>query len=448
LPTDELFSPIVTTDELLAATGATAWLTALLEAEAALARAEARAGVIPPSAAKSIASACQPDEFDAADIARAARDGGNPVIPLVARLSAAVPADARDFVHWGATSQDILDTAAVLVARRCGQLIASDLVRLANACADLADHHRSQLMTGRTLLQPALPITFGLKAAAWLAGVTDCRLALESSMSGLAVQLGGAAGTLASLGGSGPAVLAAFATELGVPEPPMPWHSSRQRMAELASALALAAGTAAKISGDVALLMQAEVGEAFEPSAPGRGGSSSMPQKRNPVGAAAVGAAARRAIALVPLYFESLAGEHERALTGWAVEWQSLGDLLALAGGAVNRTAETVEGLDLDTDAMTERVDALAGSLMAERVSLGLAGRLGRSEARAAVTAAGYRAVGTTAADFGAALLSDPKVAAAISRSELEALLRPSGYLGSNDVWIDRVLERHAALSR
>jgi 3-carboxy-cis,cis-muconate cycloisomerase len=448
LPTDELFSYIVTTDELLAATGDRAWLTAMLDAEAALARAEAAAGVIPSFAAEAIASACRPEEFDPADIGRAARDGGNPVIPLVERLTAAAPADARDFVHWGATSQDILDTAAVLVARRCGHLIASDLTRLANACADLADQHRNRLMTGRTLLQPALPITFGLKAAAWLAGLIDCRVALDSTMAALAAQFGGAAGTLAALGDSGPAVLAAFANELGLCEPPMPWHASRQRVAALAAALGLAAGTAAKISGDVALLMQGEVGEAFEPAAQGRGGSSTLPHKRNPVGAAAVGAAARRAIALVPLYFESLAGEHERHLIGWPVEWQSLGDLLALAGGAVTRTAETVEGLDLRTEAMETRVEALAGSLLAERVSFALARVLGRSQARAAVNAAGRQALGTTAADFAAALLSDPDVAAAISPSELEALLRPSGYLGSNDVWIDRVLARHAELPR
>lgn len=444
MPTDRLFAPIVTTDDLLDATGDGAWLAALLDAEAALARAEARTGVIPAAAAEAITRACRAGGFDAAEIGRAARGGGNPVIPLVARLAQEVPPDARDWVHWGATSQDILDTAAVLVAGRAGRLIASDLGRLADGCAALAERHRDTLLTGRTLLQPALPITFGLKAAGWLTGVTDCRRSLDAALSGLAVQLGGAAGTLASLGPDGPSVLAAFAAELGLPEPVMPWHSSRQRVAALAGALGSAAGTAAKISGDVALLMQQEVAEASEPAAPGRGGSSTLPQKRNPVGAAAVGAAARRAIALVGLYYESLAGEHERHLTSWPVEWQSLGDLLSLAGGAVARTAETVEGLEVDAAAMVRRAEGLAGALLSERVSLVLAGRMGRSRAGAAVAEAARRAADTTAASFAEALLADPAVASVLTGSELERLLDPRGYLGASDTWIDRAVAQHS----
>jgi 3-carboxy-cis,cis-muconate cycloisomerase len=440
LPTDELFAHIVTTDELLAATGDGAWLAAMLDAEAALARAEARAGVIPASAAESIVAACRPDGFDVAEIGRAAREGGNPVIPLVAALTEAVAPEARDFVHWGATSQDILDSAAVLVARRAGELIQSGLDRLGAGCADLADRHRDTLMTGRTLLQPALPITFGLKAAGWLDAVTESRSSLARSLSGLTAQLGGAAGTLASLGSDGPAVVTAFAAELGLPEPVMPWHSSRQRMAALAGAVATAAGTAAKISGDVALLMQQEVAEASEPARPGRGGSSSLPQKRNPVGAAAVGAAARRAIALVGLYYEALAGEHERHLTSWPVEWQSLGDLLCLAGGAVWRTAETVAGLEVDITAMEQRAESLAGVLLAERVSLVLAPRLGRAPARSAVREAGLRARGSTAAAWAESLLSDPAVAAVLPAAELAGLLDPRGYLGASNAWIDRAL--------
>jgi 3-carboxy-cis,cis-muconate cycloisomerase len=445
LTSDELFAHIVTTDELLVATGDQGWLTGMLDVEAALARAEAAVGVIPAGAAEAISAACRPDGFDAAEIGRAARGGGNPVIPLVARLTDAVPSEARDYVHWGATSQDILDTAAVLVARRAGGLIAADLERLAASCAALAERHRATVMTGRTLLQPALPITFGLKAAGWLAAVTDCRHALDAALSGLAAQLGGAAGTLASFGPDGPAVLAAFASELGLPEPVMPWHSSRQRMAALAGALGMAAGTASKISGDIALLMQQEVREAAEPAGPGRGASSTLPQKRNPVGAAAVGAAARRAIALVGLFYEGLAGEHERHLVSWPVEWQSLGDLLALAGGAVARTAETVEGLEVDAGVMAQRTEDLAGALLSERLNLVLAGRMGRSAARTAVTEAGRKAGDTDAAAFAEALLSDPDVAAVLTRAEADDLLDPTGYLGANDVWIDRALARHNA---
>ncbi len=444
MPTDELFAHIVTTDELLAATGDAAWITALLEVEAALARAEAATGVIPEAAAEAIAAACRPDRFDAAELGRAARGGGNPVIPLVARLTDAVPPDARDYVHWGATSQDVMDTAAVLVARRAGRLIESSLAGLATGCAALADRHRGTLMTGRTLLQPALPITFGLKAAGWLAGVTDCRHVLDGALSALPAQLGGAVGTLASLGDRGPAVLAQFAAELGLPEPVMPWHSSRQRMAALAGALGTVAGTSAKISGDVALLMQEEVGEAYEPAEPGRGGSSTLPHKRNPVGAAAVGAAARRAIALVGLYYEGLAGEHERHLTAWPVEWQSLGDLLALSGGAAARTAETVQGLEVNSDAMSARAIALSGALLAERVSLALAGRMGRAAARTVVTEAGRRAADSSAAAWRAALLADPNVASALTGPELDELFDARSYLGANDTWIDRVLDEHA----
>lgn len=444
MPTDDLFWPIVTTDDLLAATGDRAWLTALLDAEAALARAEAAVGVIPVAAAEAIAETCRTARFDAGHLGRAARGGGNPVIPLVRQLAETVPPPARDYVHWGATSQDILDSAATLVARRAGRLIEAEMDRLADGSADLAQRHRASLMTGRTLLQPALPITFGLKAAGWLSGVLEARQALRGGLGGLAVQLGGATGTLASLGSRGPAVVAAFAAELELPEPVMPWHSCRQRMAVLAGALGLAAGTAAKISGDVALLMQSEVGEASEPSAPGRGGSSSLPQKRNPVGAAAVGAAARRAVGLVGLFFESLAGEHERHLTAWPVEWQSLGDLLALAGGAVARTAETVAGLEVHTGAMAGRVQELAGSLLAERVGLLLTGRLGRAAATAAVGDAARRAGGTGGAEFADALLSDPAVAAVLTRAELDDLLDPAAYLGATDTWIDRVLALHA----
>jgi len=448
LPTDHLFSHIVTTDELLAATGDSAWLAAMLDAEAALARAEAHAGVISAEVASAIAAGCKSEAFDVEEIGRQARDGGNPVIPLVSRLREVVGPGARDFVHWGATSQDILDTAAVLVARRSGRVIDAGLLRLADSCATLADSHRSTVMAGRTLLQPAVPITFGMKAAGWLGGVIDARQALAAAVDGLAVQLGGAAGTLASLGSRGPEVVSAFAGELGLPEPVMPWHTARERTASLAAALGLVAGTSAKIAGDVALLMQHEVGEAFEPGGPGQGGSSTMPHKSNPVGAAAVGAATRRAHALVCLFFESLSGEHERHVTSWPVEWQSLGELLALTGGAVARTAETVGGLEVVAGAMAERVRALAGLLLAERVSLALAPRMGRSEAAAAVAEAGRRATDTSAGALVASLMSDPRAAEVIQAPELEDLMDPAGYLGSSEVWIDRVLARHAEMSR
>lgn len=442
---DSLFDLIVTTDELLAATGAEAWLAAMLDAEVALARAEAAVGVIPAEAATAIEVVSKPHNFDLASIARDARNGGNPVIPLVEALTALTSEAGRDWVHWGATSQDILDTAAALVARRAGCIVLDDLARLAQACAFLAEAHRGSLMTGRTLLQPALPTTFGFKAAGWLLGATDSADMLEPALEHLPAQLGGAVGTLASLGSAGPAVVEAYAGILGLRVPIMPWHSVRTPIVSVSCALAVCAGISAKISGDVAMLMQSEVAEAFEPGGRGRGGSSTLPHKRNPVGAAAVGAAARRSATLAGGMFESLVGEHERHLVSWPVEWQTLGDLLALAGGAVSRTVETVTGLEVDTARMATNTRSLSGMLLSERVALTLAPRLGRSAAKEAVARAVDRSADRSAAAVAAALIGDPSVAAVSSRDELEVLLDAGGYLGSADLWIDQALEAHGA---
>ncbi|MGH9068192.1 MAG: class-II fumarase/aspartase family protein [Acidimicrobiales bacterium] len=455
----ELFGPIVCTDEVLDATSDRAWVRALLDAESALARAEAEVGVIPVAAAEAIAVACAAcaagpapgsggpagggGDFDAARLGREARGGGNPVIPLVRALSGAVAPEGRDWVHWGATSQDIMDTAAMLVSCRTVALIEADLEGLAGACAGLAETHRATLMVGRTLLQPALPVTFGLECAGWLGGVTDARAGLARVRSRLAAQLGGAAGTLASLGAEGPAVMARFAAHLGLAEPVLVWHTARQRVAELASALAIAAGTAAKIAGDVALLMQAEVGEVAEPAAPGRGVSSTLPHKRNPVAAAAVGAAARQAYALVPVLLSALGAEHQRALSAWPAEWGALTELLALAGGAVARTRETVAGLEVHPEAMAANLARTGGAVMAERISLALAPILGRQAAKDAVAGVAARAA-SSGRSLAEELGDDPAVVGAFGPGRLPGLLDPAGYLGATDAWIDRALAAHA----
>jgi 3-carboxy-cis,cis-muconate cycloisomerase len=443
---DGLFAPIVSGDELLAATGDRAWLQALLEVEAALARAEAEVGIIPSSAADAIATCCTADRFDPGELGRAARLGGNPVIPLVKSLTAAVPVGVQNWVHWGATSQDILDSAAMLVTRRALELIERDLTGLADGCAALADRHRDTLMAGRTLLQQALPITFGLKAAGWLVATIEVRSRVIDVRSRLPAQLGGAAGTLAALGQEGPAVAARLATRLGLAEPLIPWHTSRQPVAEVAAALGLVAGTAAKVAIDVALLMQTEVGEAFEPAAPGRGASSTLPHKRNPIGAAGVIAASRRAHGLIPVIFGGMVQEHERAVGGWQAEWQTLTDLLRLAGGAASRVRETIEGLEVDADAMRDNLALTGGLLMAEQVTLALSRSIHRADATRAVQRAGDRAA---AADrsFAAELLDDPVVAAVLSADELEELLDPAGYLGATDTFIDRALEAYHSLA-
>ena len=469
---DRLWGAITSTDALLDATGGEAWVRAMLDAETALARAVADEGLVPRAAAEAVEAACarvldrspgdpdagdpargpagpldpaafdpaalDPAALDPAALGRAARDGGNPVIPLVAELRRGLPPDAHVALHRGATSQDILDTAAVLVATRALALIRTDVGRLGDACAAVAERYRGDVMAGRTLMQQAAPISFGLKAAGWLTGVTDAHRQLEAAAAALTAQLGGAVGTLASLGGHGPAVASRFAAHLGLADPGRPWHAARQRIAGLGAALAVVAGTAAKIALDVALLMQDEVDEAAEPAGPGRGSSSAMPHKRNPVAAAAVSTAARRAAALVPVLLGAIPVEHERGLGGWQAEWEALSELLALAGGAAARTADTVAGLEVDTAAMASNLAASGGRLMSERVAVALAGRMGPA-GRDAVTAAAGRA--GRHGSFADELARDPAVAAALPAGELDALLDPAGWLGSTDTWIDRAVE-------
>ncbi len=438
---DRLFAPIFSTDEVLAATGDAAWLRALLDAEAALAGAEADCGVIPGPAAETIAAACpRAGRFDPAALGRAARRDGNPVIPLVAALRAAVPRSAASWVHWGATSQDMLDTAAMLVAGRALAPIDTALGRTAEGCAGLARAHADLVMAGRTLLQQALPISFGLKAAGWLAGVDDARSDLRLARSRLAVQLGGAAGTLAALGGAGPAVLRAFARRLDLSEPVLPWHTARQRVSGLAGALGTVAGTAAKICTDVVLLAQNEIGEVTEAAF---GGSSALPHKRNPAAAVSVLAACRRALALVPVLQAALVAEHERAVGGWQAEWESLSQLLALAGGAAAGVAQVVAGLEIRPAAMAANLAASGGLLLAERVVLTVAARTGdHAGARQAVAQAVETAAGL-GRGFAEALTRDPLVGTVLSRTQIDELLDPAGYLGATAVWIERALAAH-----
>lgn len=437
---NELFAPILVPDDLLASTSGQAWVRAMLDAEAALARAEAAAGIVPPGDAERITDACRTLTLDAGELGRAARAGGNPVIPLVLALRTAVEPGTRAHVHLSATSQDILDTAAMLVARRSIGVILPGLDTLAGQCAALAERHRTTLMAGRTLLQHAVPVTFGGKAAGWLMGVLDARDLLRRSRERLAVQFGGAAGTLASLGTAGPDVVARFAAELGLAEPTVPWHTARQRVAELAATLGIVAGTAAKIGGDVVLLAQTEVGEVTEALAPGRGSSSTMPHKHNPVDAIATVTAARRCAALVPVALEALVAEQERAAGGWQAEWATLADLLGLAGGAVAHAVAALDGLTVDPDAMARNLRKGGGAVLAERVLAALTPLLGREEAAERVARAA-----SAGPQFAAALLEDPVLAEALATAgwdgpRLGELLDPATYVGATDTWIDRAL--------
>ena len=408
-----IFATIAVPAELREATAGHAWLEAMLSAERALARAEAQAGVIPGEAADAIAASCRAELFDLEELLEHGRDTGNPVEPLVRALRGEVGGDAARYVHWGATSQDILDSAAMLVSRRALGLVLADVDRVAAACARHAREQRETTMAARTLLQQAVPTTFGLKAAGWLVAVVEARRGLRRVLAErLAAQLGGAAGTLAVLGENGPEVVSLFAAELELPEPPLPWHSNRVRIAELGSALATVAGALAKIGLDVALLAQTEVAEV---SPPAGGGSSTMPQKRNPVGSALAVACARLVAADAAVLTQGLVQEHERALGGWHAEWDALSRALALTGGAAAAVAELLEGLTVDAERMRANLDEAALSERAVfEFGLGHDALEGRPLREA--------------------------LADALPAARVEAALDAADYLGSAGLFVDRAL--------
>jgi 3-carboxy-cis,cis-muconate cycloisomerase len=418
----------------------------MLAFEAALARAEARAGVIPEQSADEIAAACRVEAFDVAAIVHEAASSGTPVIPLVRALTEQVEGEGKRYVHWGATSQDAIDTALVLQMRDGLALLDDGLLQLGAACAALAERHRRSVMAGRTVLQQALPITFGLKAARWLAMVCRRIRALRALRERvLTVQFGGAAGTLASLGTRGVQVSELLAAELGLQTPELPWHAERDRVGEVAAGLGVLAGAMAKIAGDILLLAQSEVAEVSEGSAPGRGGSSTMPQKRNPVDAMEAAAAARLAIGLVPVVLSGMVQEHERAAGGWQAEWAALPDLFRYTAGAVDRVGGALAGLEVDAERMEANLALTQGQVMAESLSMTLAERIGREDAHRAVHAASRRVV-ESRQSLGEIAMSDEAIRDVLSVDEIARALDPSAYLGSIDAFIDRALEAYQSL--
>ncbi len=421
------FDAIFVPDEIRAAVSDRAWVEAMLEVERALVNAEALAGVVPAHLAGPIAEACRIESFDVEAIVEAARSAGNPAEPLVRALREVVGGEAADYVHFGATSQDIVDSAAMLVVRRALSLIDEELEGVAVACAGLAQAHRLTPMAARTLLQQAVPTTFGFKAAGWLVAIVAARARLMELRGRLASQLGGAAGTLAALGADGVAVAAFFAAELELEKPVVPWHSDRSRIAELGSALSAAAGSCAKIGLDVALLEQTEVGEVREP--PGAGGSSTMPHKRNPVGSAIAIACARRVQGEAGVLETGLVVEHERALGAWQAEWGALSDALAYAGGAAAAIRRVLESLEVDSGRMLANLDASGGGVMSERVTFMLARRVGLVAARKAVAGA---------AESGGSLRD--ALAGALTEDELDEAFDPGTYLGSACEFVDAAL--------
>ncbi len=418
-------------------------LQGMLDFEAALAAAEARVGVIPAAAAPAISAKCRAELFDPTALAGATARAGTPVIPLVKHLTALVAVDAPEaarFVHWGATSQDAMDTGLVLQLRDALVPIDSDLTRLADALAALAAAHTLTLLPGRTLLQHALPVTFGLKAAGWLDAIERHRTRLATLQPRLLVlQFGGAAGTLAALGDRGLAVAAALAEELKLTLPDLPWHTERDRLAELATTCGMIVGTLGKIARDLSLLMQTDVGEAFEPAGEGRGGSSTMPHKRNPVTCAVVMAAATRAPGLAATLLASMVQEHERGLGGWHAEWTALPELVVLTAGALGQMADTMASLEVDADKMKANLDVTQGLIMAEAVTLALGAKLGRLAAHERVEAACRRAL-SERRHLRRVLAEDSVVTAQLGSLDFDRLFDPHNYVGAGVALVERVL--------
>lgn len=438
--TSLLVDALITTGPMARVFSDASLLQNMLDVEAALARVQVRLGVIPASAGAAIVAAARAEFYDVAEIAAGARRAGTPVVALVEALTARVAAEdpsAATFVHWGATSQDISDTALVLVIRDGIEILRRDHARLTDALIALSDQHATSVMLGRTLLQPATPITFGVKAAGWYGAIDrSWNRLMAAAAEGLVVQCGGAAGTMAAFGTRGPEVAEALAAELGLALPDAPWHAHRDRLAAIVTAMAIYVASLGKMARDIALLMQAEVAEVAEPG----GGSSAMPQKRNPVGCAIILACATRTPGLVAGYLTGMVQEHERAVGGWHAEWPTIADLVQAAGSALDAAAETIAHLQVDADRMRSNLQATRGSVFAERASLALATTLGRARAKALVTEAlaiSHRDDVTLATALGRL----PDAATALA-THPEVLAETDDYLGAAETLRLRLLRR------
>ncbi len=441
--TARLLDPLFTTDSMREIFSDHRRLQGLLDFEAALARALARAGVAPDTSVAPIVAQCSADHFALDVLAREAALAGNLAIPLVKALTAAVAKSdpqAAGFVHWGATSQDAIDTGLVLQLRDALDLLQRELAQFSSALAKVAETHQSTLLAGRTWLQQASPVTLGLKVAGWLDAIHRQQARIAQARNEVsALQFGGAVGTLAALGEKGPTVAAALASELKLQLPSIPWHTHRDRFAQVAAALGLTVGTLGKIARDISLLAQTEVGEVLEPAESGRGGSSTLPHKRNPVGSAVVLAAAIRVPALVSVMLTAMVQEHERGLGGWHAEWETLPEIFLLAAGALAHMAHVVEGLEVYEEHMTHNLAATHGLILSEAVAIALAKHIGRAPAHQLVERAAHRAL-DSGRPLRELLLEDQEVRAHLSPAEIDALLDPRNYTGSAASMIQKVL--------
>ena len=416
---------------------------AMLDFEVALARVEGRLGIIPQVAANAVASAAV-DNFDIDALAKATLGAGTPGIPFSKALTEIVRAKDRSaagFVHWGVTSQDVADTALVLLLKRAKPVIEADLLRTETALGRLAEEHHDTVMLGRTLLQPAPPVTFGLKAAGWLTAARRGRKRFAGAMDqAIAVQLGGASGTLAALGDRGSEVAREVAEELGLRCPDAPWHTQRDQLAAAVCACGILTGSLAKMARDIALMMQDDVREVAEAGGEGRGGSSTMPHKQNPIGCALVLAAAIRVPGLVASFLSGMAQEHERAVGGWQAEWATVSDVVQAAGVAAVSAAEIVEGLTVNRGRMRKNLDDTLGAVFAEKAMILLGPKIGRDEAHKLLEAATRRATAETQ-PLAKVLAEMPEVTKYMDAAALSNLAVPEDYLGSTEIFLRRQLQ-------
>lgn len=449
LPSNQLFDRYFTAPAMRAVFSDSGRVQGMLDFEAALARAEAAVGVIPSGVVAAIESACRAERYDFAALAEAIGSAGNSAIPLVKALGrqiAATAPEAERYVHLGATSQDVMDTGLVLQLRQAIGLLDADLVQLADALAVQAERHAATPISGRTWLQHATPVTLGMKIAGWLGAITRHRQRLaELKPRLLCLQFGGASGSLAALGEHAWPVSEALARELDLNLPDQPWHTQRDRLVEFAGLLGLVAGSLGKLGRDLSLLMQTDVGEVFEPAAPGKGGSSTMPHKRNPVGSAVMIAAATRAPGLVATMLSAMPQEHERSLGLWHAEWETLPELCCLVAGALQQARVAVPALELDEARMAANLELTRGLVLAEAISIALAQRIGRDAAHHEVERCCKQAV-AEGRHLRAVLADNPVVTGHFTADELDRLLDPAHYLGQARRWVDRAVAEHRSL--
>jgi 3-carboxy-cis,cis-muconate cycloisomerase len=443
MPVNPADSPILGTlygsDAMRALFDETAYFQRMLDVEAALAKVQGRMGMIPADAAEAIVAVAKVENLRTEDLAASARNVGYPVVGLVGGLSKAAGA-AGGWTHWGATTQDIMDTATVLQVRDALDLIETELRAILKALTEQASTHRATVMAGRTHLQQALPVTFGLKCAVWampfiahLDRLTQVRPRVQ------VVEFGGAAGTLASLGTDGVAVMEALAAELNLSAPLAPWHVSRDGLAEAVGFLGLVCGSLSKFGTDIILLAQTEVGEVAEPYVAGRGASSTMPQKRNPIASEYILAASRAVQGLVPVMLGAMAQDHERATGPWQTEALVLPQAFVLTHGALLHARAIAEGMIVDSARMRQNLSITHGLIVSEAVMMGLAPILGRGEAHHVVKHACDVALAESI-PLADALARDPAVSARLDRAAIETMIEPGNYLGSTGAFIDRVV--------